>query len=327
VVTGRPPERRQRRLRHAVIIVGVLVVVMAGLVAVTFSSSVRRLASDVTHFPSTSSDETQLDPSAFSTGACVAFAPTGGSNGRTVFLDAGHGGIDPGGVGATETGQTVYESNINLAIEMDTMDLLRDRGYRVVVSRTEDTTVVRLAPDDLNGKLLSLQGSHDDVVARDDCANLAKADALVGIYMDASDIDQTAGSVTLYDTDRSFSQDNNRLAGLLQNDVVGAMNAKGWQIPNDGVLPDSGFGSSVGNPSEGGLAGEAASYNHLLLIGPAASGYFDTPSEMPGAVIEPLYLTDPFEGSIAVDASDQSVIARGIADAVQQFLSPARPTG
>jgi N-acetylmuramoyl-L-alanine amidase len=326
-VTGRTPDRRQRHLGHAVIIVAALVVVIGGLAAVTFSSSVRRLASAVTHFPSTSSDQTQLDPSAFSTGACVAFAPTTGSNGKTVFLDAGHGGIDPGGVGTTETGQTVYESNVNLAIELDATDLLRARGYRVVVSRTEDTTVVRLAPDDLDGKLLSLQGSHDDVVARDACANLANADALIGIYMDASDIDQTAGSVTLYDTDRSFSPDNSRLAGLLQTDVVGVMNAKGWQIPNDGTLPDSGFGSSVGDPSEGGLAGEAASYDHLLLIGPAASGYFDTPSEMPGAVIEPLYLTDPFEGTIAVTAADQSVIAEGIASAVEEFLSPSVASG
>jgi N-acetylmuramoyl-L-alanine amidase len=44
---------------------------------------------------------------------------------------------------------------------------------------------------------------------------------------------------------------------------------------------------------------------------------------MPCAVIEPLYLTDPFEGSVAVNAHDQKVVARGIADAVEQFLTPA----
>ena len=104
------------------------------------------------------------------------------------------------------------------------------------------------------------------------------------------------------------------------------MNAQGWQIPNDGAVPDTGFGSSVGDPSAGGLAGQAADYNHLLLIGPAMSGYFTTPSEMPGAVIEPLYLTDPFEGTIAADPADQHVIAGGIAAAVEQFLTPAAPS-
>jgi len=54
--------------------------------------------------------ETQLDPSAFAAGACEAFEPTKGDRQETVFLDAGHGGIDPGGVGATEAGKTIYEA-------------------------------------------------------------------------------------------------------------------------------------------------------------------------------------------------------------------------
>jgi N-acetylmuramoyl-L-alanine amidase len=41
---------------------------------------------------------------------------------------------------------------------------------------------------------------------------------------------------------------------------------------------------------------------------------------MPGTVIEPLYLTDPFEGTIAASALGQHVIARGIASAVEQDL-------
>src|SRR5664280_1379053 len=45
---------------------------------------------------------------------------------------------------------------------------------------------------------------------------------------------------------------------------------------DDGTLPDSGFGSSVGDASAGGLAAASASYDHLLLIGPALSGYFST---------------------------------------------------
>jgi N-acetylmuramoyl-L-alanine amidase len=42
-----------------------------------------------------------LDPTGFSPGACVAFAPTMGDRHTTVFLDAGHGGLDPGAVGTT----------------------------------------------------------------------------------------------------------------------------------------------------------------------------------------------------------------------------------
>jgi N-acetylmuramoyl-L-alanine amidase len=277
--------------------------------------------------PGVPATETALNPSAFASGACVAFAPTKGDRHETVFLDAGHGGIDPGGVGTTQSGQTIYEADETLPVELDAMARLRAMGFRVVVSRTKSSTVVRLTAGDESGGVLTLQGSHDDVVARDECANDANARALVGIYFDAGATPQNAGSLTAYDAVRPFAAQNLTLASLVQNDVLAGMNAQGWGIPNDGVLPDTTLGSYVGDPSSGGIAGEAASYNHLLLLGPALSGYFSNPSQMPGAVIEPLYLTDPFEGSIADSTHGQMVIAQGIARAIEQFLAPAPAKG
>ncbi len=310
-MTRQRATRRGRRLGVAIVVVAVLVAIVAVL------------ADQGVNSHPTSQTGTALDPSYFASGACTAFAPVVGDNHKTVYLDAGHGGIDPGGVGTTEAGKTIYESDVNLAIVLDTMALLRDHGYRVVVSRSKDTTVLRLGPADTDEGVLSELGSHDDVAARDVCANLARANLLVGVYQDAGGTQQNAGSVTVYDPDRPFSNDNLKLANLLQGDVLSAMNAHGWQIPNDGVQPDSTFGSAVGNPSSNTLAAEAASYDHLMLLGPAASGYFSTPSQMPGAVIEPLYLTDPFEGTIAASAADQRIIAQGIADAVAQYFAPA----
>jgi N-acetylmuramoyl-L-alanine amidase len=60
------------------------------------------------------------------------------------------------------------------------------------------------------------------------------------------------------------------------------------------------------------------------LLGPAKAGFFSTPSEMPGAIIEPLFATDPFEASIADSAKGQEVIAAGIATTVEQFLRTPR---
>jgi N-acetylmuramoyl-L-alanine amidase len=267
--------------------------------------------------------ETQLDPSAFAAGACEAFEPTKGDRHETVFLDAGHGGVDPGGVGTTEAGKTIDEADETLPVELDAMALLRAKGFRVVVSRTKDTTVVRLSAADESGGVLTLQGSHDDVVARDECANHANARALVGIYFDAGASAQNAGSLTAYDAARPFAAENLTLATLVQTDVLADMNARGWGIPDDGVQPDTTLGSYVGDPSAGGIAGEAASYNHLLLLGPASPGYFSSPSQMPGTVIEPLYITDPFEGTIADSSQGQRVIAQGIAGAIEKFLAPA----
>ena len=262
-----------------------------------------------------------VDPTAFSAGSCMAYEPTSGEmRHQTVFLDAGHGGIDPGGVGVTQSGQAVDEATETLAVELDAMSLLRRDGYRVVVSRTSNTTVLRLSPQDMSGDVLSVLGAQDDVASRDVCANDAKASVLVGIYFDAGYSASDAGGLTAFDSDRSFSSENLRLANLLQFDVMNAMNSQGWSIPNDGVQPDTQLGSVSGNPAAGGLAAQAAAYDHLLLLGPSEAGFFTTPSEMPGAIIEPLYITDPFEASLANNPQDQMVIATGIAQAVEQFL-------
>jgi N-acetylmuramoyl-L-alanine amidase len=276
---------------------------------------------------SPSTDGQPLDTSAFAPGACVAFPPTKGDRHETVFLDAGHGGIDPGGVGTTASGKAINEAELTLPVELDAMALLRAKGFRVVVSRTRDSTVVRLGPGEESGGVLTLKGSHDDVAARDVCANDAGARVLVGIYFDAGASPQNAGSLTAYDAARPFAAANLRLATLVQRDVRADMNAQGWDIPDDGVLPDTTLGSFVGDPSSGGIAGAAASYDHLLLIGPALAGYFSTPSQMPGALIEPLYLTDPFEGSIAATAHGQAVIGHGLAVAIEQFLAPPAAKG
>ena len=47
--------------------------------------------------------------------------------------------------------------------------------------------------------VLSLQGAHDDVVARAECADDANAQVLVGIYYNAGGSPRDAGSVTVYD--------------------------------------------------------------------------------------------------------------------------------
>jgi hypothetical protein len=105
---------------------------------------------------------------------------------------------------------------------------------------------------------------------------------------------------------------------LVQGDVLAAMNAQGWAIPNFGVVPDD----ELGGPA---LSAAAADYGHLLLLGPAVPGWFTTPSTMPGALIEPLFITHPFEGSIAASQNGQEVIASGLAHAIQQYL-PATPS-
>ena len=231
-----------------------------------------------------------------------------------MFLDAGHGGIDPGGVGTTESGQTIEEANETLPVEQDTAILLERQGYTVVESRSEAETVIRPQPGDVLDHLLTVQGVHDDVAARDVCANRAKADILVGIYFDAGSSPLDAGSVTGYDSARPFAAQNLRLATLLEDSVQWAMNGQGWDIPDLGVEDDT----QLGGPA---LTAAAANYDHLMLIGPGDPGYFTTPSDMPGAVAEPLFVTDPDEASLLATAWGQEVIAGGLALAVNLYFT------
>jgi N-acetylmuramoyl-L-alanine amidase len=259
---------------------------------------------------------TAIDPAYFSQGACVAFPPTKGNRNLTVFLDAGHGGLDPGAVGSTESGQVIHEADETLPVVLDTMTTLRHAGFTVVVSRTGPTSVVRLAPGDVSQGALSNKGVHDDVAARDVCANKAHANVLVGVYFNSGASASNAGSITAYDSARPFVADNLRLADLVQSDVLAAMNAQGWKIPNAGVQTDQGLGSSLTSASQ--------AYGHLLLLGPAKKGYFSTPSTMPGALVEPLFITDPFEGTIAASSRGQQVIADGLARGIEQYFGHGR---
>ena len=290
---ARAARRRSRRRRRSLLLV---LVVGVGVLVLWRPGPLGR----------STADGVALDPAAFSPGACVAFAPTSGDRHTTVFLDAGHGGLDPGAVGSTSSGVAVDEGTVTLPVELDAMQRLRGAGYRVVVSRTTDSNVVRLTPADLSGGELSLQGAHDDVAARDVCANLSGASALIGIYFDSGASPSDGGSVTTYDADRPFSAANLRLATLVQKDSV-----EGSLVPTSSSSP---------------IAVAAAHYGHVLLLGPADPGFFTTPSSMPGALIEPLFVTDPFEGTLAAGPAAQQVIAGGIARAVEQYLGSG-PTG
>ena len=57
---------------------------------------------------------------------------------RTVVLDSGHGGFDPG----KESSDGILEKHINLAIAERLKELLEKEGIRVVMTRTDDNGLV-----------------------------------------------------------------------------------------------------------------------------------------------------------------------------------------
>ncbi|GDY29125.1 N-acetylmuramoyl-L-alanine amidase family protein [Gandjariella thermophila] len=252
-----------------------------------------------------------LDSPGFAPGACMALGPLRGNRHRTVFLDAGHGGPDPGAVGSTAAGGPVAEKDATLPVALRAARLLREAGYRVVLSRTQDGPVAHL-PGGTDAGVLTVEQSHADHIARVRCANLAHAAVLISIHFNAFDDPGEGGATTVYDPSRPFAADNQRLAVDLQRGIVAALAGHGWRVEDRGVDSDEGTGGPA-------LSEQGASYGHLIILGPPAAGYLAEPTGMPGALVEPLFVTNPGEAAIAEAPAGQQAIAEGIARAVQEF--------
>ena len=252
-------------------------------------------------------------------GACRSYAPTGSPLHRTIVVDPGHGSPDPGTDGVTSAGKRVYEKDLTLSTALLLLPRLRADGYEVVLTRSSDMSVAKLAAADVQDGALTVAADHRDLVARVACANASHAQLFVSIHFNAFNQPGVAGVETFYDDARTFTADNARLAGLVQSGIVGALSAAGLAEPDRGTAPDSTDAAPT-------LSAAAAAYNHLLVLGPAQPGYLDAPSAMPGALTEPLFLTNLRDATIAAGAAGQEAIARGIEEGIQRYFAGSAGT-
>ena len=88
---------------------------------------------------------------------------------RLIVLDAGHGGIDPG---TRNLALHLDEKNLTLDVVLRLKKLLERRGYRVILTRSDDT---KLAP-----------AQRTDLELRDEVANRAKADLFLSVHFNSA---------------------------------------------------------------------------------------------------------------------------------------------
>lgn len=250
----------------------------------------------------------QVELAGLAPGACMSLPPSGGHYRKTVFIDPGHGGLDPGVVGAVGPRQ-VLEKGVALGVGTRMSDLLRAAGYRVVLARTTDSSVTKLSADDSATGAMTASAVHRDLVSRIACANASSASVLVSIHFDAFDDPSVGGAETFYDAARPFAAANKTLASDLQSALVGELG-----VTDRGVWSDD----QIGAPT---LTTSGSLYDHLIELGPAAAGWVDDPSHMPGALVEPLFLTNPAEARLASDPAGQERIAEALQKGVTKFLS------
>ena len=238
----------------------------------------------------------------------MSLAAAHSGSGQTVFIDPGHGGLDPGVVGGTAA-NPVLEKDATLAVASRLSDLLRGAGYRVVMARTEDTTVIKLSASDSVYGSLTASAEHRDLAARAACANAAGAAALVSIHFDGFSDPTVGGTETFYDAARTFAPSNKLLATDLQSALVAALGTA-----DRGVWTDDQLAAPT-------LTSSGSSYNHLIELGPMSAGWVDAPSQMAGALVEPLFLTNPAEARVAADPAEQQVMAAALEAGLVKFLA------
>ncbi len=124
--------------------------------------------------------------------------------GKKICIDPGHGGEDPGAIGPSG----VPEKTITLKIAKEVKRLLEEAGAKVIMTRTTDTEVSpkhRQATD------------IDELQARCDVANKAKADVFVSIHMDSFSSRSANGTTGYYYIKGSAS--SRRLASNIQQNL------------------------------------------------------------------------------------------------------------
>lgn len=122
---------------------------------------------------------------------------------RSIVIDAGHGGLQPGAPGV----KGIWEKDFNLSVALRLGEILETAGARVAYTRKRDTTV-------------SLR-------ARVDTAHKAEADVFISIHANASLGRDATGTETLY---YGKVKENERLARLIQQALVEEL-----RLPDRGI--------------------------------------------------------------------------------------------
>ncbi|MCL5027260.1 MAG: N-acetylmuramoyl-L-alanine amidase, partial [Chloroflexi bacterium] len=225
-------------------------------------------------------------------------SPSYTRNGKTVVLDPGHGGVE---IGAARTvdGPRLVEKELTLAVALRAAAYLAANGYHVVVTRNADTRVNVPTRDITGDAAVSLR---DDLQARIDIANNARADVLVSIHFNGFSDPTMRGTAVHYSPGRPLSAQSLKLAQALQSSLVQGIRTAGYTgLIDRGVQDDS------------RLFGPRA---HLYILGDTAT----RPSAMPGALGEALFITNDDDAAQLAQPNMPQAISLAYAQGISAYF-------
>ncbi|MEK7376684.1 MAG: N-acetylmuramoyl-L-alanine amidase, partial [Candidatus Margulisiibacteriota bacterium] len=179
---------------------------------------------------------------------------------KTIVIDPGHGGKDPGGYGYS--GESVKEKDLTFSISHMLAKMLSDAGAIVLLTREDDVE-------------MSLQN-------RVDFANNNKADILLCMHYNSFYKTSISGTETYY-----FNPNSKLLASIVHRRMLADLER----------------------------ANRSFSKVKFFVIANAL---------MPSVLIEPVYLSNPEEEKLALEAAFQEKIAKSIFEAVKEYFEIIR---
>ena len=247
---------------------------------------------------------------------------------RVVFLDPGHGNGDGGATTHLADGTLVREADLALSIAQKTAELLRAKGYQVVLSREKEYRAGHGDDNNNDGRL----NYRDDLQTVVDMANNTKADLFISMHHNGAANRDAKGVEVYYCEDRPFAKQSIRLAELVQANLLQALRDIGYEAEDRGAKDDSVLYAwrrplfTIPAPSGAGRDGALPPVpsnfrGHLFVLGPARPERGKpSATEMPGVLGESLFVSNEVEATLLAQERVQWALARGYANAVVTYF-------
>lgn len=199
-----------------------------------------------------------------------------------VGIDPGHSPLD---VGTTGFGVGEYQHTLDVALRL--RPLLDDAGLRVVLTRTEHVALSPMSHPDYTERIRIEQAAR--------IAAVGNAQIYVSLHFDGIDNPSVHGTEMFYNAD-NFGQESRRLAEAIQRHMVAEIQNIGYLTLDRGANSDL----KAGKP-----------YGHFFMLrGP-----------MPSVCGEPLFLTNPTEGTMMLQEETRQAVALGYAGGIVEYFA------
>jgi N-acetylmuramoyl-L-alanine amidase len=212
----------------------------------------------------------------------------------TVALDPGHGGPAAGAVW-----EGLAEDRVNLDIALRLEAMLEGAGIGVVMTRRSDRNVSPVGKDlDRDGRYTRV----DELIARNDVANQARADVHLALHNNATGCHCQRGTEMYTHFGRSWSPEGRQLAGALLRSHLWHLSRLPGYRPRDRGVKSKGF--------------KALKPYHPVAM--------PRPSLQPSVLGESLFIDWPSEHRILDRRSGRAVVATAYFDGISRYLAARR---